>query len=154
MDIRIATPADDLLIIDHHIKIWESYETPAEDFRPDVREAIAEFLENGRTQTALTSFIADVDGNAAGSLSCYVGFPVFPAVIRSEKRLPGYIWSVFVDDAFRGRGIAKALVKTAVEHLRGAGCTLVILHASDAGEPVYRSVGFEMAREMRLKFEA
>ena len=52
----------------------------------------------------------------------------------------------------RRRGIALALTNKAVDYLKSIGCTTVVIHASDAGEPVYRAAGFELAKEMRLKF--
>ncbi|MGO7564987.1 GNAT family N-acetyltransferase, partial [Rhizobium johnstonii] len=51
----------------------------------------------------------------------------------------GYIWSVYVADAFRRRGIALALTNNAVDYLKSIGCTTAVIHASDAGEPVYRT---------------
>lgn len=53
-----------------------------------------------------------------------------------------------------GVGIALALTNKAVDYLKSIGCTTAVIHASDAGEPVYHATGFELAKEMRLKFSA
>jgi hypothetical protein len=37
------------------------------------------------------------------------------------------------------------------DHLRDIGCTLIILHSSDAGMNLYKSLGFEGTSELRLK---
>ncbi|ARQ12254.1 GCN5-related N-acetyltransferase protein (plasmid) [Rhizobium etli] len=111
-------------------------------------------MRSGREERRLASFLAVVDDEIAGSVSCQLHQSPFPEVIRPEQRLHGYIWSVYVAEAFRRRGIALALTNRAVDYLKSIGCTTAVIHASDAGEPVYCSVGFELAKEMRLKFPA
>ncbi|MBX5241171.1 GNAT family N-acetyltransferase [Rhizobium sp. NLR22b] len=152
MDIRIATPGEDEILVGHYLKIWDSYGTPPEHYRPDAAARILAFLRSGRQERRLASFLAVVDDGIAGSVSCQLHQSPFPEVIRSEQRLHGYIWSVYVAEAFRRRGIALALTNRAVDYLKSIGCTTAVIHASDVGEPVYRSAGFELAKEMRLKF--
>ena len=43
------------------------------------------------------------------------------------------------------------MVTLAVERLKSIGCTMVALHASDRGEPLYARLGFALAKEMRLR---
>jgi len=93
------------------------------------------FLRSGRAERRLASFIAVVEGEIAGSVSCQLHQSPIPEVIRDEQRLLGYIWSLYVADAFRRRGIALALTKEAVGYLKSIGCTTAVIHASDAGEP-------------------
>lgn len=147
----MATPGEDEILVGHYLKIWDSYGTPPEHYRPDAAARILSFIRSGREERRRTSFLAIVNGDIAGSASCQLHQSPFPEVIRPEQRLHGYIWSVYVADAFRRRGIALALTNKAVDHLKSIGCTT---HASDAGEPVYRAAGFELAKEMRLKFTA
>jgi len=71
-------------------------------------------------------------------------------VKKPEYQLDGYIWHVFVDAGYRGRGIATGLVDAARSYLASIGCTRAILHSSDAGERVYLRSGFELAKEMRV----
>ncbi|WP_064696713.1 GNAT family N-acetyltransferase [Rhizobium aegyptiacum] len=152
MDIRVATPDEDEILVGHYLKIWDSYGTAPEHYRPDAAARVLSFLRSGRDERRLTSFLAIADDEIAGSVSCQLQQSPFPEVIRPEQRLHGYIWSVYVAEAFRRRGIALALTNRAVDYLKSIGCTTAVIHASDAGEPVYRSAGFEPAKEMRLKF--
>lgn len=154
MDIRMATPDEDEVLVGHYLKIWDSYGTPPEHYKPDAASRILSFISSGRAERRLVSFFAIVDGEIAGSVSCQMHQSPFPEVIRPEQRLHGYIWSVYVADAFRRRGIALALTTKAADYLKSIGCTTAVLHASDAGEPVYRSAGFEPAKEMRLNLLA
>jgi len=53
----------------------------------------------------------------------------------------GYVQWVATDDAFRGRGCARAVMTTILESLDRRGGE-VALHATNMGEPLYRSLGF------------
>lgn len=53
-----------------------------------------------------------------------------------------YILNMYTVPAWRGRGLASALLECLVELAREAGATSVSLRASDAGRPVYQRYGF------------
>lgn len=53
----------------------------------------------------------------------------------------GYVLDVFVDEAFRGRGIARALVQRLVEHPDAVAVRTWTLLTRDA-QAVYRGIGF------------
>jgi GNAT superfamily N-acetyltransferase len=72
-----------------------------------------------------------------------------PHVIGSGARR-GNVLNVYVRPERRRRGIARALVETALEWTRANGVDCVILHASDAGRTLYESLGFTATNEMRL----
>ncbi len=54
----------------------------------------------------------------------------------------GWIGALGVIPRSRGRGVGAALTLAAVEWLRERGAKTVLLHATDAGRPVYERVGF------------
>jgi ribosomal protein S18 acetylase RimI-like enzyme len=62
----------------------------------------------------------------------------------------GYINGVYVEPARRRRGIARELTTAAIAWLRERGCVAVRLRASDAGRPLYASLGFVPGAEMEL----
>lgn len=64
-----------------------------------------------------------------------------------------YILNVYTESAWRGQGIAKALLRTALDWSREHGLQTAILHASDAGRPLYESLGFTASTEMRMALE-
>jgi ribosomal protein S18 acetylase RimI-like enzyme len=90
-----------------------------------------------------------VEGTAVGSSACQLHLSPFPEVIAPAHRKLGYIWSIYVEPDWRRQGIALKLTERAVEHLRAIGCTMAVLHASDAGEGVYARLGLATAKEMR-----
>ncbi len=55
----------------------------------------------------------------------------------------GGIYNVTTIDSARGRGIGTAMTATLMELARQHGCTDVILHATEAGLPIYEKLGFE-----------
>lgn len=63
-----------------------------------------------------------------------------------------HINAVFVRAAYRRRGIARELMRMALDWAREAGCTRVRLRASDDGRPLYEALGFRSGREMELRF--
>jgi GNAT superfamily N-acetyltransferase len=62
----------------------------------------------------------------------------------------GLIVNVYVEPAWRGKGIAKALMDKMIRFSRLSGFSHLVLHASEAGRPIYESLGFEPTAEMRL----
>ena len=55
----------------------------------------------------------------------------------------GGIYDMGVLPDARRRGFGRALTLAALARARTLGCTSVTLNATGAGEPLYRSVGFE-----------
>ena len=65
-----------------------------------------------------------------------------------------YLHSVYTEPDYRRRGLARRIVQTLIEVCRAKGLRRVMLHASDAGRPMYESMGFAATNEMRLMFES
>jgi len=150
LDIIAVGPADDSVLIKHYLAIWDSYGTPPDDYAPDAAHAVSRFIEETRADGSHRGFLAIIDGNVAGSaMACLLRSP-YPEVIKPTIRKRGYIWSVYTAPSYRGRGIGTALTERAIQHLKALGCTHVVLHASDAGAPMYEKLGFTRAGEMRI----
>jgi ribosomal protein S18 acetylase RimI-like enzyme len=140
-------PADDPVLISHYLAIWDSYGTRREDYADDARAKVAAFIEEARRQGGYGGYVAVIDGEIAGSVMCCLLRSPYPEVIRPDRRLRGYIWSVYTAPGHRHKGVGRALTERAVSHLRAVGCTSVVLHASDAGAPMYQGLGFRLAHE-------
>jgi len=54
---------------------------------------------------------------------------------------------ILVHPAHRNRGIGKTITETLVESAYSKGCETIYLLATELGEPVYRSIGFETETE-------
>jgi len=61
-----------------------------------------------------------------------------------------YVLNVFVERAWRHRGVATLLMDSVITFARERRIRLVSLHASDEGRPLYERLGFLPTNEMRL----
>ena len=148
--IREASQNEDSLIARHFYQMWMDNDVPDESIRSDWLETTLQFINNARQDLFYQAFIAEVDGVAIGSASCQIFAGLYPQVLVENYRKYGYIWGVYVEPAYRRKGIAKQLTNMAIAYLKSLGCTRVILHASPSGKPVYTSLGFSESNEMRL----
>lgn len=57
-------------------------------------------------------------------------------------RLRAHLMNVYTAPAFRRRGIARMLVTALMDEARQRGATEISLDATEAGRPLYRSLGF------------
>ncbi len=54
----------------------------------------------------------------------------------------------------RRQGLARRLMEVVLDSCRTLGIRTIILHASEAGRPLYEALGFEPTNEMRLLIDA
>ena len=71
-----------------------------------------------------------------------------PHFLDPDSEYRGYILNVFVEPEYRRRGLARTLVEHCLAEARQRHIGVVALHASDAGRPVYASMGFRATSEM------
>jgi ribosomal protein S18 acetylase RimI-like enzyme len=151
MRIRHGDRQDDEILARHHIALWKSYGIPVEQMRADALAIILDFIAVGRRERNLATFLACADDDrVVGSASCQLHRVPYPEIMLPSVRRFGYVWSVFVEPAYRRQGIARQLMEHALAHLRSIGCTTAVLHSSDAGEALYQQLGFRVVKEMRM----
>jgi GNAT superfamily N-acetyltransferase len=152
--IRPATLPDAAIIAEHRVGMFR-------DMGEIPTKALATQLLAEST-TALTTWLHDgsyvgwlaVDDSGAVVAGAGVHIkPQLPRVSHDGARvvttpLPLAV-NVYTEPAWRGRGIAGALMKIMMNWATEQGADRVVLHASDAGRPLYLSIGFEPTNEMR-----
>jgi len=62
-----------------------------------------------------------------------------------------YVLNVFVERAWRRRGVAALLMEHVLTYARERRLRVVSLHASDEGRPLYEKLGFAATNEMRMQ---
>ena len=70
-----------------------------------------------------------------------------PIIDEPEASRTGYIWALGVNEAYRRRGIARALMEAAIEQLVNQGCTMCWTTTTAdnwAAQPLYYALGFEV----------
>jgi GNAT superfamily N-acetyltransferase len=78
----------------------------------------------------------------------------FPANPHTALNLRATIVNIYTEPQYRGRGLARRLLHTIIDWTRQQGFTTVFLHASDAGRPLYESLGFVANNEMKLQLNS
>jgi GNAT superfamily N-acetyltransferase len=62
----------------------------------------------------------------------------------------GWIGTVWVEPAWRRRGVGMALTQAIIDIAESAGCRTLLLVATDAGRPLYEKTGFEVQTWYRI----
>ena len=75
----------------------------------------------------------------------------FPPNIRDEEPHRAYLMNFYVAPEMRRKGMARKLLKLAVDEAEARKIKVVTLHASKFGKPLYEQNGFEVSNEMRLR---
>jgi ribosomal protein S18 acetylase RimI-like enzyme len=132
-------------VCSHWRKMWKDVDIPEKALLPDMEDVTLSFIQNARDKLHYQTFIARCRNTqkVVGSLSCQVWEGPFPQIVKASLFQLGTVWAVYVDPSFRRHGIATALMKLAMVHLRRVGCeTAILIAASKAGQSVYEGLGF------------
>jgi GNAT superfamily N-acetyltransferase len=149
--VRPARTTEDDVIAGHFLRMWADLGIPVEALEPDGHRRVLAFIAEAREQLAFAAFVGEAGGAIVASASCQFHRPPYPNVFTPEFRRDGYIWGVFVEPAWRRRGLARRLTEATMSHLRGLGCGRAILNASSKGRFLYERMGFQLSNEMRLE---
>ncbi len=95
-------------------------------------------LEFVTADTETRPFAAEADGDVIGTS------------VLSVHGNVGWIGTVWVDPAWRRRGIGLALTRTTIDEADAAGCRTLVLVATEAGRPLYERLGFEVQTWYRI----
>ncbi|MBD2355214.1 GNAT family N-acetyltransferase [Tolypothrix sp. FACHB-123] len=147
---REANIDDNTIIARHFFQLWRDNGVAEASIHSDWREITLVFIEQARQTLAYKAFIAEINSEIVASVSCQLFAGLYPHILAQQQRKYGYIWGVYVEEAYRQQGIAKRLTQMAIAYLQSLSCTSVILHASPAGKPLYSNLGFRESNEMRL----
>ncbi|WP_228241790.1 GNAT family N-acetyltransferase [Porphyrobacter sp. GA68] len=147
---QIKLTLDDALLIDNYGMHWREMGVAENDIRGDWRAEAERFLGHARQHCGLAAYLAEVDGEPAGTACCHIVPRAFPAFRTVDAPVVGYIWSVYVKPVFRGQGLGSLLVSACTQHLRSNGCSRALLHAGERSAPLYRRLGFSPTDEFSV----
>lgn len=146
LPIRPLTPDDlDLVCHHRHAMFLEAGKDPEDLARmtPAFRAWLAPRLNDG----SYFGFVA-MDGQrpVAGIGLMEIAWPPHPLHPDQDRR--GYVLNVYVEPAYRQRGLAHALMKWADNAFSARGLHYAVLHATDMGRPLYERLGWSQTTEM------
>ncbi len=150
VNIRESLPQDEFLIAEHLYRLVCEVLTPAEFIEPNYQEITLKFIAHARQTADFEAFVAEVDSAAIGSVSCQLYEKPYPQIVKAEYRRWGYIWGLYVEPEYRGKGIGQRLTGSAIDYLKSLNCSRAILHTSALGKLVYDNQGFTTSNELVL----
>lgn len=145
-----AGPDDVDLLVKHRLgllrEVHPELETKIEESEVWTRDWIRKRLSEGE----LVGLLAKAeDGKVAGS-GCIWLRDEQPRPTNPRMIAP-YLMSMYTTPEFRRKGVARLIVEGALKWCKERGYERVSLHASEAGKPLYESLGFWPTTEMRAK---
>ncbi len=109
--------------------------TAAEGWRSETRPVFEGYL----TYDPAGCLVADMSGERVG------------ICVATSYGLYGFVGELIVSEEWRGRGIGRQLLESAVENLRSRGAASIFLDGVPAAIPLYERVGFRrVCRSMRF----
>lgn len=147
--IRPATLADAETIVAHRRAMFLEMGYLDDDAMHQMLRAFRPWLltkmESGEY---LAWFAIGADREIAAGLGLWL--MDWPPHMLGPGRWRANILNVYTRLDSRRQGLARQLVETALAWCRANQLSTVILHASDAGRPLYASMGFQASTEMRM----
>lgn len=151
--IRRAALADVPVIVRQRRRMFEEMGEGAPEALDAMDEQIALWLAGKiERDDYLGWFVVDENGEPVSGLGLWIiEWPAGPLDAVGRR---AYLMNVYTEPRCRGRGFARRLVQTAIAWAREQGMMTVLLHASDAGRPIYEALGFKQTAEMRYLISA
>jgi GNAT superfamily N-acetyltransferase len=118
----------------------------------DFESACRAAFEAGFAADVCVAWIAEGPGELepVGTL-VLLRFPRLPTP-KNRANVEGYVLNVFVAPRWRHRGVATALVRSAIEYSRTRGLGRIRLHATVSGRAVYAGLGF-VSRDNEMELD-
>ena len=134
---RIATPADipDLAALRKKQLADEGIAATC-----NIDDSLHAFFARAMADNSLAEWLA-LDNGQIIATAAIVFYP-FPPTYTNPSGIKGYITNMYTADAYRGRGIATAMLQKLADEARARGVHKLWLGASVMGKPVYLRFGF------------
>ena len=149
--LRPVTTADLELVCRHREAMFVESGRPRDRIAkmvPTFRAWLEPRLADGR----YGGFVAELEGEPIGGIGLMeIDWPPHP--FHPDECRRGYVLNVFVAPQHRRRGLARRMVVAAQIELERRGLSYAILHATEAGRPLYETMGWEPTAEMAKRLD-
>ena len=152
--IRPCKPDEAAIVARHRVEMFRDMgEVPTEDLARELlaksTSALAAALAD---DTYVGWFAVDSDDKVIAGAGAHIK-PQLPRISPTGTRIESgplpLVVNVYTVPEWRGRGIARALMRVLMDWAVTRGADRIVLHASDQGRPLYESLGFHPTNEMR-----
>lgn len=139
MNYRMATSADIELLVSQRLNFIEIIENHS-DYNL-IKENCRTYFNTAMENQACDVILVEENGVCLGT-----GIAFYYDSVPSASNVAGknaYVTSVYVEPAFRRRGIGTEIVTRLVEKAISRGYSIVMLNATELGKSIYKKMGFE-----------
>jgi ribosomal protein S18 acetylase RimI-like enzyme len=151
--IRRATASDVKVLARHRAAMFSDMGQLSPVQREPMTRATAAYLRKAIVREEYLAWIAEAAGIAVGGAGVQLR-PILPRPRPETDDIEfgpeAIVLNVYVEPAFRRRGVADALVRTVLDALAARDIRRIVLHASQDGRRLYERLGFSPTNEMRL----
>jgi GNAT superfamily N-acetyltransferase len=156
--IRRATLSDAAVIAHHRVSMFRDMgEVPTQVLAAELLEASqAELAAQLRDGSYVGWLAVGAHDEVLAGAGVHIK-PTLPRITHEGRVATGPLplaVNVYTEPGSRRRGIARALMQAMMEWARAEGFDRLLLHASDNGRPLYRSLGFAPTNEMRWSIDS
>lgn len=127
-----------------HDMLVESKVTSPDGFVRDWRSRLEVEFQAQMDAGSMAWFVAEEEGHIVGTATVILSRNTGGILKDVQATLAG----IYVVPGHRRRGIARELTERAVAWCEERGCVRIRLQASEAGRPLYESLGFRTFHEM------
>lgn len=140
--VRQATVDDADVLVHHRVAMFTDMgvQVDAATLGPAYRAWLSRLMPDGTYR----GWLAETDAGevVAGGGMTILPWPPGPRYLGDRL---GFVYNVYTEPAHRGRGLARRVMMELEAWSRAAGITSLALNASQAGEPLYASMGYAVA---------
>jgi GNAT superfamily N-acetyltransferase len=139
--IRRATVDDIEALVE--LRVAMQRENVADDVEVEwaaVGEACRRYFAETLPPELFVVFVTEAEGRIIATSG--LSFVSRPPGSTSYSQSEGYVTNVYTVPAWRGKGVATAVLNSTIEYAKEQGARLVYLHTSDSGRSVYQKLGF------------
>jgi len=154
--VRPAQSSDVEILAHHRSAMFHDMGQLAPEAQGALTAATASYLRTAMPAGNYLAWVAE-DGAEPGTIIGGAGAQLRPIMPRPRAGAAGLelgpeaiVLNVYVEPAWRRRGVAAALMRTLLADLADRGIRRIVLHASDEGRQLYERLGFTATNEMRL----
>ena len=140
--VRVATHADAEAIVRHRIGMFE--DMGVEMDRGLTARSFGRWLDHALLSGLYRAWVVET---GTGEIVAGGGITVLPW--PPGPRYPGeqlaFVYNLYTDPAHRRRGLGRQIMDAIHSWCREAGISSLALNASDAGRPLYESLGYRVS---------